>query len=73
MKGERGTGIIGNVLEAGVARTCSVGPRLVPYGQGKAADLQNRSALPFSFNLRMKVGIPSFGAAVGPPRLDLAN
>jgi hypothetical protein len=32
---------------AGVARTCSVGPRLVLYGQGKTADLQNRSALPF--------------------------
>ena len=31
----------------GVARTCFVGPRLVPGGQGKAADLQNRSALPF--------------------------
>jgi FAD/FMN-containing dehydrogenase len=31
--------------EADVARTCSVGPRLVPDGQGKAADLQNRSAL----------------------------
>jgi hypothetical protein len=28
-------------------QTCFVGPRLVPYGQGKAADLQNRSALPF--------------------------
>ena len=34
---------------AAVARTCSIGPRLVPYGQGKAADLQNRSALPFSY------------------------
>jgi len=33
------------VLQEDVARTCSVGPRLVPDGQGKAADLQNRSAL----------------------------
>src|SRR5271157_190812 len=30
---------------ASVARICFVGPRLVPYGQRKAADLQNRSAL----------------------------
>ena len=32
-------------LPSRVARTCFVGPRLVPDGQGKAADLQNRSAL----------------------------
>jgi hypothetical protein len=32
---------------AGVARTCFLGPRHVPDGQGKAADLKNRSALPF--------------------------
>ena len=31
---------------ASVARTCSVGPRLVLMWHGKAADLQNRSALP---------------------------
>ena len=30
---------------ASVARTCFVGPRFSPDGQGKAADLQNRSAL----------------------------
>jgi hypothetical protein len=29
---------------ARVARTCFLGPRLVPDGQGKAADLKNRSA-----------------------------
>jgi len=33
---------------AGVARTGCLGPRLVPDGQGKPADLKNRSALPFS-------------------------
>ena len=32
---------------AGVARSCFLGPRHVPAGQGKAADLKNRSALPF--------------------------
>jgi hypothetical protein len=32
---------------AGVARTWFLGPRHVPGGQGKAADLKNRSALPF--------------------------
>jgi FAD/FMN-containing dehydrogenase len=31
-------------LQEDVARTCLVGPRLVPDGQGKAADLQNRPA-----------------------------
>ena len=31
--------------EAGAARTCFVGPRFVQYGSGKAADLENRSAL----------------------------
>ena len=34
--------------KASVARTCSVGPRLVSHGQGKAADLQSRSALTYS-------------------------
>ena len=29
-----------------VARTCFLGPRLVPSGQGKAADLKSRSATP---------------------------
>ena len=33
--------------QAGVTPTCFVGPRLVPYGQEKAADLKDRSALPF--------------------------
>jgi hypothetical protein len=32
---------------ASVARTCFLGPRHVPDGQGKAADLKNRSALRF--------------------------
>ncbi|HMD84479.1 MAG TPA: FAD-binding oxidoreductase [Terriglobia bacterium] len=32
-------------LQEDVARTCFVGPRLAPDGQGKAADLQDRSAL----------------------------
>jgi hypothetical protein len=32
---------------ARVAQTYFLGPRLVPDGQGKAADLKNRSALPF--------------------------
>ena len=32
--------------EAGVARTCSLGPRLLVVDRGRTADLQDRSALP---------------------------
>src|SRR5208282_1924534 len=35
---------IQNPLQARVARACFEGPRLVPDGQGEAADLQIRSA-----------------------------
>jgi len=42
-----GTRRVSPLNSAGVARTCFLGPRLVSDGQGKAADLKNRSALPF--------------------------
>jgi hypothetical protein len=45
--------IASDMERADVARTCFVGARLVPYGQEKAADLKDRSALPF-LHLRLR-------------------
>jgi hypothetical protein len=66
---------------AGVARTCFLGPRFVPDGQGNAADLKNRSALPFlgpsfcpswaaaSLSMLRMTALSSFSAAcLAPPR-----
>jgi hypothetical protein len=49
--------------EAGAARTCSLGLRLVSWGQGKAADLQNRSAATLHTRLRLENRIGDYQTA----------